>query len=207
MFRICFLTDPPTADREPVPPGVNTDPDVLKTLTQYEGQNELTMGFAWYSDERFEVPAFDPSTQAPDGIDQILEINTDEYFVRFTQGLRPLTEDELAQRAAERAQQEAALIRQYDGIVQRHLDAVAKSFGYGDPNRPEVSPILHAISYAEEPAVERFMNEGRALRAWRSLVWVAAAGILNAVKAGERGVPTEAELLAELPHPPTQDPL
>lgn len=99
------------------------------------------------------------------------------------------------------------LIKHYDYVVQSHLDAVAQSFGYGDPNRPEVSPILHAISYAEEPAVERFMNEGKALRAWRSLVWVAAAGILNAVKAGERVIPTEAQLLAELPPPPTQEPL
>jgi len=104
-------------------------------------------------------------------------------------------------------QQEAELVKTYDGIVQGHLDAVARSFGYGDPNRPEVSPILHAISYAEEPAVERFMNEGRALRAWRSLVWVTAAGILNAVKSGTRAIPTEAELLAELPAPPIQEPL
>lgn len=103
--------------------------------------------------------------------------------------------------------EQAALIKQYDGIVQGRLDAVARSFGYGDPNRPEISPILHAISYAEEPAVARFMNEGRALRAWRSLVWAAAAAILNAVKAGERPIPTEAELLDELPEPPVQDPL
>lgn len=102
---------------------------------------------------------------------------------------------------------EAEMVKHYDGIVQSHLDGVARSFGYGDPNRPEVSPILHAISYAEEPAVERFMNEGKALRAWRSLVWVTAAGILNEVKAGDRAIPTEAELLAELPPPPTQDPL
>lgn len=97
------------------------------------------------------------------------------------------------------------LIKHYDGVVQTHLDDVARSFGYGDPNRPEISPILHAISYADEPAVERFMNEGRALRAWRSLVWATAAGILNAVKAGDRPVPTEAELLAELPDPPVQE--
>lgn len=100
-----------------------------------------------------------------------------------------------------------ALVKHYDGVVQKRLDDIARSFGYGDPNRPEVSPILHAISYAEEPAVPRFQNEGRALRAWRSLVWVTAAGILNAVKAGERAIPTEAELLAELPEAPEQEPL
>lgn len=99
------------------------------------------------------------------------------------------------------------LIKYYDGVVQGHIDAVARSFGYGDPNRPEVSPILHAISYAEEPAVPRFQIEGRALRAWRSIVWATAAGILNAVMDGQRQIPTEAELLAELPPAPVQEPL
>lgn len=105
------------------------------------------------------------------------------------------------------AVEQAALIKRFDGVVQSHIDGVARSFGYGDPNRPEISPILHAISYADEPAVPRFQAEGQALRAWRSLVWAKCAGILNAVKAGERAIPTEAELLAELPDPPTQDPL
>ncbi|KRB73437.1 hypothetical protein [Noviherbaspirillum sp. Root189] len=125
-----------------------------------------------------------------------------------------MTQEEEAAFLAERAasaptpdQVAAEQVKYYDNVVQTHLDTVARSFGYGDPNRPDVSPILHAISYAEEPAVERFMNEGRALRAWRSLVWVTAAGILNAVKAGTRTIPSDVELLAELPDPPTQDQL
>ena len=52
-----------------------------------------------------------------------------------------------------------------DELVQRHLDAVARSFGYDD--------LVTAISYAEEPAVPKFQDEGRALRAWRSMVWAA----------------------------------
>ena len=90
------------------------------------------------------------------------------------------------------------LVSHYDGIVQARLDAVARSFGYGDPNRPEVSPILHAISYADEPAVPAYQQEGQSLRAWRSLTWAKAAQILAAVDAGTRTVPTESELLAEL---------
>ena len=105
---------------------------------------------------------------------------------------------------------EAELVKQYDGYVQERLDEVARLFGYGDPNRPEVSPILHAISYADEPAVPRFQQEGQALRAWRSLTWAAAAGILNAVRKNERPVPTKAELLEELEAAvpaPEQEPL
>jgi len=92
----------------------------------------------------------------------------------------------------------AALVRQYDGIVQGRIDAVAQSFGYGDPNRPQVPPILHAITYADEPAVPKFQAEGRLLRAWRSLYWAATWPILQAVRAGERPVPEPEALLEEL---------
>lgn len=92
----------------------------------------------------------------------------------------------------------AALVREYDGHVQARLDAHAAAMGYGDPNRPEVSPILHAITYADEAAVPKFQAEGRALRAWRSLYWAACWPVLEAVRLGQRPVPTPAELLAEL---------
>ena len=36
-------------------------------------------------------------------------------------------------------------------------------------------------------------------RAWRSAVWAKGYEILAQVQAGERGIPTEVELLAELP--------
>lgn len=89
-------------------------------------------------------------------------------------------------------------VRMFDGIVQGRIDEVARSFGYGDPNRPEVSPILHAVSYADEPAVPRFQAEGQALRAWRSNTWAYCGQVLNAVAQGQRPTPTGPELLAEL---------
>ena len=106
-------------------------------------------------------------------------------------------------------EQIAALMRTYDGFVQTRIDDVARSFGYGDPNRPEVSPILHAVGYADEPAVPRFMLEWQALRAYRSKMWAASGLILTACKRGERPVPTHAELIAELDElvpPPIQEP-
>lgn len=92
----------------------------------------------------------------------------------------------------------ADLVREYDGHVQKRLDSVAAAMGYGDPNRPEVSPILHAISYADEDAVPKFQAEGRALRAWRSRYWAACWPILEAVRLEQRPVPTPADLIAEL---------
>lgn len=92
----------------------------------------------------------------------------------------------------------AERVKLYDGVVQGHIDAVARGFGYGDPNRPDVSPILHAISYADEPAVPKFQAEGRLLRAWRSRMWAACWPILEAARTGQRQVPDPDDLLAEL---------
>lgn len=89
-------------------------------------------------------------------------------------------------------------VKHYDSVVQNRLDEVARGFGYGDPNRPDVSPILHAISYADEPAVVEFQAEGRLLRAWRSKYWAACWPILEAVRGGQRPIPGENDLVAEL---------
>lgn len=74
--------------------------------------------------------------------------------------------------------------------VQSWLDGQARALGYDD--------IKSAVSYAEEPAVPRFQQEGQALRRLRSLVWARYDEILNAVQAGQRPVPTEEGLIAEL---------
>ena len=74
--------------------------------------------------------------------------------------------------------------------VQFWLDGQARALGYDD--------IRSAVTYAEEPAVPRFQQEGQALRQLRSLAWARCYEILNAVQAGRRPVPTEAELTAEL---------
>lgn len=122
-------------------------------------------------------------------------IVADEAFVQehFPGQYQLVPEDAADQQAAFNT-----LVREYDAVVQKRLDSHAAAMGYGDPNRPEVSPILHAITYADEPAVPKFQAEGRALREWRSLYWAACWPILEAVRAGERGVPSPDELLAEL---------
>lgn len=76
-------------------------------------------------------------------------------------------------------------------LVQRHLDSKAKEFGYDD--------MKNAVTYADEPAVSRFQNEGQALRAWRSLVWEKCYLILDEVKSGKRQIPSDMALIKELP--------
>ncbi len=86
---------------------------------------------------------------------------------------------------------EQELAAMFEQAVQANLDGAATMRGYDN--------ISTAISYAEEPAVPKFQNDGRAFRTWRSLVWAYAYEQLAAVKAGEREQPSVDGLLAELP--------
>lgn len=76
-------------------------------------------------------------------------------------------------------------------LVQFHMDSAAREFGYDD--------ISNAITYAEEPAVPKFQEEGRAFRSWRSLVWKRCYEIFDEVSGGSREIPTDEELLSEIP--------
>lgn len=86
---------------------------------------------------------------------------------------------------------EAQRIASLRNAVQGHLDVAAAELGYDD--------MRNAVTYAEEPAVPKFQNEGRALRAWRSLVWAKCYAVLDEWKAGAIAEPTAAELIAMLP--------
>ncbi len=76
-------------------------------------------------------------------------------------------------------------------LVQDKLDNTAKQYGYDD--------IRSAVTYAEEPSVIKFQQEGQAFRAWRSLVWAKCYEVMAEVQSGTRSIPTEQEILAELP--------
>lgn len=80
---------------------------------------------------------------------------------------------------------------QYGAAIQAHLDAQAGALGFDN--------IFTAVTYADEPVIPRFQRDGRALRAWRSLVWAAVYATLDAVQAGQRPIPTIPELIASLP--------
>jgi len=79
----------------------------------------------------------------------------------------------------------------YEMAVQHKLDAAAIAARYDS--------IATAVSYAEEPAVPKFQNDGIAFRAWRSKVWAYAYEQLALVLMGEREQPTVEAFLAELP--------
>lgn len=89
------------------------------------------------------------------------------------------------------AQSKAAQIQAVATQVQAHLDAQAVALGYDN--------IFTAVTYATEPAVPKFQNDGIALRAWRSLVWAKCYEVLAEIDAGTREPLDAAQLLALLP--------
>lgn len=84
----------------------------------------------------------------------------------------------------------AQIQAQLTNAVQHVLDNEAQKLNYDS--------CLSVCSYVDT-GVSKFDDEGKAFRAWRSAVWAKGYEILNAVLAGEREIPTEEELLAELP--------
>lgn len=80
--------------------------------------------------------------------------------------------------------------REYERLAQQYLDGCATELGYDN--------ILTAISYANEPAVLKFQQDGLMLRAKRSLVWQHCYTQLALVQSGARPKPTLQEFLSEL---------
>ncbi|MFU2050600.1 hypothetical protein [Bordetella hinzii] len=76
-------------------------------------------------------------------------------------------------------------------LVQKYMDDAARALRYDS--------IANAITYADEPSVPKFQAEGLAFRAWRSRVWEKCYEILDEVQSGARGIPSDEELIDELP--------
>lgn len=82
------------------------------------------------------------------------------------------------------------IIAALTAAVQKHLDITARTRNYDG--------ILSLCSYAASTH-PKFGPEGRAGVAWRDAVWASCYAIMADVQAGTRAVPSETELLAELP--------
>jgi len=90
----------------------------------------------------------------------------------------------------------AEVVNALTAAIQTHLDSVAQAWGYDN--------VYTAVTYADEPTVKAFADEGKALRAWRSRVWAAARQTLADVQSGKTPLPTIEEFIASLPAIPAR---
>jgi hypothetical protein len=82
------------------------------------------------------------------------------------------------------------IIARLEGALDRHLDAVAKSYRYTN--------IARMVGYRGDDNPQ-FNAEGVAAFKWRSAVYTYGIQCIEDVNAGLRTIPTEAELIDELP--------
>ena len=75
-------------------------------------------------------------------------------------------------------------------VVQDYMGAKVQERGYDG--------ILSVCSYINTGNL-KFDAEGEACRKWRSAVWEKCYDMVSEIKTGERVIPTEDELIAELP--------
>ena len=78
----------------------------------------------------------------------------------------------------------------FTAIIQRYLDSFAQTRNYDN--------ILSACTYATS-TIPKFQSEGQYCVNMRDMVWATAYSIMDAVLTGQRPVPSEQELFAELP--------
>lgn len=114
--------------------------------------------------------------------------DTDLTTVKYENGaLVPLTADDIAARQAEEFK---TTLQQYERDIDLMLNVKANKYGYDS--------IKTAVTYADEPAVPKFQDEGKAFRSWRSLVYAKGYEIADEVKV-TGVIPTFDEVLAQLP--------
>lgn len=80
-----------------------------------------------------------------------------------------------------------ALKNKFSKILDDKLNSAAQSYGYDD--------IKSAVTYADEPSVLKFQNEGKEFRKWRSLCYSYAYDLIETADI----TLTEEEFLSGLP--------
>jgi len=101
--------------------------------------------------------------------------------------VRDMTPEELQSYPSPTPEQ---IIAGFTAAVQQRLDDFAKTRGYDG--------ILSAATYATS-AVPKFQAEGQYAVEARDATWAMCYAILADVQGGQRAMPSQAELLAELP--------
>lgn len=82
------------------------------------------------------------------------------------------------------------IIKSFTKIIQTYMDSKAQELNYDS--------VFTAITY-ENDSNNKFAQEAKAFKAWRSQIWTTCYAVLDEVLAGTRSIPTKEELLALMP--------
>lgn len=176
------------ATREPIPDFLDRSgtPEAIAALADlswtWEGHG--IQDCAWWPEENTEGEL---GTNKKWGA-EVFTLDTERKVVKVARKQVAMT---AAEKAARDALIQAEITATFEQAIQARLNEAAIAARYDS--------IATAVSYAEEPAVPKFQNDGKAFRAWRSLIWAYAYEQLALVLAGGREQPTVDEFLAELP--------
>ena len=176
------------AIREPIPDFLDRSgtPEALAALLDLSWTDPQfgVQGAAWWPEENTEGEL---GTNKKWGA-EVLTLDAARKVVKVARKQVAMT---AAEKAARDALIQAEITATFEQAIQARLSEAAIAARYDS--------IATAVSYAEEPAVPKFQNDGKAFRAWRSKVWAYAYEQLALVLAGERAQPTVEAFLLELP--------
>ena len=121
-------------------------------------------------------------------VDTARQVDSTNVSIKYLSGLEEIVPLQTAidNQVSFTPQTQEEFLTEIEKMIQGVLDSQAKLMGYDS--------IHTAVTYADEPAVVSFQDDGIALRSWRSLVWAKAYELLAL------GVPmTKEEVANELP--------
>ena len=154
------------------------------------------MGYAFITPDgtiRQTFRKLSPFDKVPDG-DSIALYNPPQHDAEIEDLVitEPVTTEEVIVTVVPKPREVTDLIWQQrkSDVIQRHLDATAQAYGYTN--------IFTATTYATS-ASPRFGPEGVAFRDWRDAVWLYGYQLIDDVKNDLRPMPSDADLLLELP--------
>jgi hypothetical protein len=154
------------------------------------------MGYAFITPDGMIRQTFrklSPFDKVPDG-DNIVMYNPPDYDGEIEDLVLtvPVTTEEVICTVVPKPREVTDLVwqRRKSDVIQRHLDTTAQGYGYTN--------IFTATTYATS-ASPRFGPEGIAFRDWRDAVWLYGYQVIDDVKNDLRPMPSDADLLIELP--------
>lgn len=139
---------------------------------------------------KFLIPAFSTHKEPPsaqDGKAPVFNTRTGDWEMVDVKA--PASQEQIAVQALT---EPTSIVQFLRARLAVHINQVALVHDFDS--------IDEAVSYADEPSVPRYQALGRALRAWRSIIWAAFETLESQIKLGEIPPPaSDAEFFEILP--------